>query len=64
MPLHWACNSGNAQAALFLISRSQSIQKEDRVIGWTPLHLAASSGSVKIVRKLLIKGVPKKVLDH
>jgi len=39
------------------------VNKKDKEMNMTPLHLAANSGSVKLVRKLLISGANKTVLN-
>jgi len=48
---------------LFLISWGADINKVDKEVNTTPLHLAAESGSVKLVKKLLICGAEKTVYD-
>ncbi len=50
-------------AALFLISWGADINKQDKEIGMTPLHLSSISGSVKIAKKLLIKGADRTIKD-
>jgi len=48
-PLMLACIRGQADVARRLIARGADVNKT----GWTPLHYAASSGQIEIIRMLL-----------
>lgn len=48
---------------MFLIAWGVSLDRPDNLIKMTPLHLAALGGSVRIAKKLLLKGVDKNVKD-
>lgn len=62
-PLHWATYQGSETAAIFLISWGADIKNADSDLGMTPLHLAVSAGSIRLVRKLLLRGANKNVKD-
>lgn len=47
----------------FLTSWNCDLNKKDEEGLYTPLHLAVISGSSRIVRRLLIKGANKHLLD-
>jgi ankyrin repeat protein len=46
-------------AAIFLISWGANILNSDNELGMTPLHLATLAGSIRLVRKLLLRGADK-----
>ncbi|KRX01672.1 Ankyrin repeat-containing domain [Pseudocohnilembus persalinus] len=63
-PLHWATYQGSENAACFLIAWGAQIDKPDNLTGMTPLHLAAISGCVRLVKKLLLRGADKLAKDQ
>ena len=52
-PLHWAANRGDTSAVEFLLEAGAKTDAEDELRG-TPLSLAASSGSVRILKLLIL----------
>lgn len=62
-PLHWACYSGNDQAAMFLTAWGANPNIRDK-LGYTPLHLSALAGNARCVKRLLIKGADRFALDN
>ena len=63
-PLHWASYLNSENAVNYLISEKWEVpinmQDND---GLTPLHLDVISGNSRIVKKLLIKGADKDIVD-
>jgi len=51
-------------AAAYLASWGSDLNMRDTESGFTPLHFAASSGSSRVVRKLLLKGADRHVKDN
>lgn len=49
---------------MFLIAWGARLEDPDNLVKMTPIHLAVLAGSVKIVKKLLLKGVNKNVKDE
>ena len=54
-PLHWACQAKQVKTAAFLMTRGAETGAKDVRMGRTPLHDAASTGSIEIVRLLLTR---------
>lgn len=52
-PLHWAANRGDTSAVEFLLEAGAKADAKDELRG-TPLSLAASSGSVRILELLIL----------
>lgn len=52
-PLHWAANRGDTSAVGFLLEAGAKADAKDELRG-TPLSLAASSGSVRILELLIL----------
>ena len=48
-------------AALFCIAQKLPLDDQDNEVGMTPLHLAVSSGSIRIVQRLLKVGANKDI---
>ena len=63
-PLHWACYSGQENAAFALMSWGSSIDLQEQTFGMTPLHLAVMSGNGRIVKKLLLRGCDRNIRDY
>jgi len=62
-PLHWAAYSGSFTAINFLITWGSKLNMKDKDTGVTALHLAAMQGNTRIVRRLLIKGIDRSIID-
>ena len=54
-PLCWACRSGQANAAEYLVSRKAELHVADQLTWCTPLIAAAKAGSSDVVKILLAK---------
>ena len=61
--LHWSCYFGSENASLFCIAWGLDLNAQDKEVGMTPLHLAVSSGSVRIVQRLLKHGANKDITN-
>ena len=62
-PLHWAAFSGNENIVDYLLADSKcELDSKDEDLQ-TPLHLAVLNGEGKIIRKLLIAGADKRILN-
>jgi ankyrin repeat protein len=61
--LHWAAFLACENAVSFLTAWGASLNLQESENGYTPLHIAIVAGSVRIVRKLLIKGADTKIRD-
>lgn len=62
--LHWACYSGQENAAYALIAWGAELDKQDFTYGMTPLHLAVMSGNGRIVKKLLVRGCDRTIKNY
>lgn len=55
-PLHWAAYSNSETVTEYILASNQTNLDLKDIDGQTPLHLAASYGNTRIVRRLLLKG--------
>lgn len=55
-PLHYACEYGQREVAIELLSRGADVEVKDVYIGYTPLHWAALGGHTEIIEVLIEKG--------
>lgn len=55
-PLHWAAYSNSETVTEYILASNQVNLDLKDIEGQTPLHLAASYGNTRIVRRLLLKG--------
>lgn len=55
-PLAIAAQKNNQKAALLLLSQGADINKADDILGWSPLHVAAHYGHVKMIELLIYYG--------
>ena len=62
--LHWACYSGQENAAYALMAWGAEMDKQDFTYGMTPLHLAVMSGNGRIVKKLLVRGCDRNIRNY
>ena len=62
--MHWASYLGCENAVTFILSWNPQLDLKDQEGGLTPLHLAVISGNSRVVRKLLIKGSDRSILDN
>ncbi|EAR94873.2 DHHC zinc finger protein (macronuclear) [Tetrahymena thermophila SB210] len=62
-PLHWACFLGNENAINYLTSYSEIDINQPDSQGLSPLHLAVISGNAKAVKRLLLKGANRNLID-
>jgi palmitoyltransferase ZDHHC13/17 len=64
LPLHWAANQGSDVCASLLLSWDpRQIDFQDNE-GQAALHLAASAGSARILKTLLVKGANRQLRDR
>ena len=63
MPLHWAAEADQAEAAELLLNRgADKAARTDG--GWTPLHSAAAKGSTNVIALLLKRRAPVNAISQ
>lgn len=50
--LHHASRGDNARAAVTLVNHGLDVDARNRATGWTPVHVAASYGQVRVLEVL------------
>ena len=62
--LHEAVTSGNVKSVVRLIEKQPDLIDSTDKLGWTPLHWAARSGQVEVVRMLIDSGADVNYADE